>query len=412
MPRSTAIATTLFESITTDAQLEAYCRQLKAAQAIAFDTEFVAENTFRPVLCQVQVAADGQLAVIDPVGITDIRPFWEALAQDGHSSLVHSGRGEVEFCLQAVGRPPANLFDVQLAAGLAGVEYPAGLSTLLTKLLGRSSKKHETRTDWRRRPLSSRQIEYALDDVRFLQPLRDALQEKLSAWDRLDWLHEETETWLAEIQRAMTEQRWWKVSGNTNLNPRGLAIVRELWRWRQAEAERRDRPPRTVLRDDLIIEMARRQTADLKQVQAVRGMEWGKLRRQLPEIVAAIELALATPEKECPPPAPRDTLPQLAMLGQFLSAALTSLCRQRNLAASLVGTPSDVRDLILYRTGQHNDDDLPHLAHGWRAQVVGRLFEDLLDGKMAIRITDPSSEHPLAIEPVSGNPSVVEATPD
>lgn len=403
MPR-TAV-TPPHDTITTDAELAAFCARLRDAPAIAFDTEFVAENTYRPQLCLVQVAVAGQLAIIDPLANScDMRPFWELLANPAHETILHSGRGEIEFSLAAIQQTPARVFDVQLAAGLAGIEYPAGLGTLLHKVLGRSSKKHETRTDWRRRPLTQRQLEYALDDVRHLEALRNALGEKLAAWKRAHWLDEETESWLTEIRRAATEQRWWKVSGNTSLNGRGQAIVRELWLWRQAEAERRDRPPRTVLRDDLIIEMARRQTADPKQVQAVRGMEWGRLRRQLPEIVECVARGLAAPEADIPPTAQRETLPQLNMLGQFLSSALGSVCRQAHLAASLVGTPSDVRDLILYRTGQRDHEPPPHLARGWRAEVVGRLFEDLLDGKKAIRITDPLSDHPLAIEPAAPPP--------
>jgi ribonuclease D len=213
-------------------------------------------------------------------------------------------------------------------------------------------------------------------------------------------MNEEMAAWEGEIRRAATEERWWRVSGNANLSGRGLAIVRELWRWRQAEAQRRDKPPRQILRDDLIIELAKRQSADSKHIQALRGMEWGRLRSQIAEISAAIQRALETPEKDFARRAYRDAPPQLAMLGQFLASALGSICRQAHLAPNLVGTPSDVRDLILYRTTAAGDAEPPLLARGWRADVVGRLFEDFLEGKKAIRIGDPMSEHPLVIEPV------------
>jgi ribonuclease D len=209
------------------------------------------------------------------------------------------------------------------------------------------------------------------------------------------------QAFLAEIHKAATQERWWRVSGNASLNPRALAIVRELWRWRQAEAEHLDKPPRRILRDDLIVELARRQTADPKQISAVRGMQWGKLRQQLPEIADAVRRGLESPEKERPAKH-REAPPQLGVLGQFLSAALTSVCRQAQLAPSLVGTPSDVRDLILYRLAPLPDEPPPLLDRGWRAEIVGRTFEDLLAGKLAIRIGDPASEHPLVIEPRAG----------
>ena len=162
-----------YQDITTDAQLRDYCGELASAPAIAFDTEFVSEHTYRPVLCLVQVAAGGRLAVIDALAVADMKPFWEAIVAAGHQTVVHAGRGEMEFCLHAVERLPERLFDVQIAAGLVGIEYPVGFSTLVQKLLGLPSAKHETRTDWRQRPLSKRQIEYALEDALHLQPLCD-----------------------------------------------------------------------------------------------------------------------------------------------------------------------------------------------------------------------------------------------
>ena len=392
------------ETIADDSALRQYCEDLSRAKTICFDTEFVSEHTFRPLLCLVQVAADDRLAIIDPLSIASMTPFWETLVCEGHETIVHSGRGEVEFCLQAAGRLPTDLFDVQLAAGLAGAEYPAGYGSLVSRLLGQSANKNETRTDWRRRPLSSRQIEYALDDVRHLRPLRNILHAQLQELGRLDWLVEEMDAWVTDIRQSLGEERWWRVSGNASLGGRSLAIVRELWRWRQAEAQRRDRPPRTILRDDLIVEMARRQTADVKQIGALRGMEWKSLRSRIPEFAECIQRALESPETESPNGPSRPALPQLAVLGQFLASALGGICRQMHLAPALVGGPNDVRDLVVYlldkQDSQHRET--PTLARGWRASVIGRVFEDLLAGKTAIRVGNPNSAHPLVIEPWPG----------
>jgi ribonuclease D len=391
-----------YQKITTDRQLQEYCRELARAESIALDTEFVSEHTYRPVLCLVQVAAQRQLAVIDAMALEDLTPFWEAVAQPGHITIVHAGRSELEFCLQAIGRRPAGLFDVQIAAGLVGVEYPAAYGTLVFKLLGEGPQRHETRTDWRRRPLARRQIDYALDDVRYLHAIYDALRSELGRLGRLAWLEEEMAAWQEEIERGLAEERWRRISGGSRLDGRRLAIVRELWRWREAEAQRRDQPSRRVLRDDLIVELAKRGTADLRRISAVRGLERGDLRRRLQEIAACIQRALALPEEQCPRPDRRQPQPKHCVLGQLLFAALGSICRHAQLAPNLVGTPGDIRALIAYRTGGGGDGHRrpPGLAQGWRAELVGRLFDDLLAGKTAIRIAEPTSDHPLVFEPV------------
>ena len=406
-----------FTEITTDQQLADFCGRLAKAKTIAFDTEFVSEHTYRPDLCLVQVATEDELAMIDTVAVEDIRCFWEVLAEPGHRTIAHAARSEVEFSIRAVDRPPAGLIDVQIAAGLVGIEFPAGYSTLIAKVLGQKTSKHETRTDWRRRPLSPRQIEYALDDARHLGPLCDKLLGRIEELGRTAWLEEEMETSLAKIHHATIHERWRRVSGGSSLSRRCLAVLRELWRWRESEAKSRNRPARRVLRDDLIVELARRQTDDPKRIAAVRGFERRDLRKLIPAISQSIERALQLPEDEHPRALRHHRTPQLPVLGQFLFAALGSICRQAELAPALVGTPNDVRDLVDWQSRDEAKDagesttepegkdpvdqhhrKPPSLAVGWRAEVVGNLFDDLLSGKVSIRVTDPLSDHPLAFE--------------
>jgi ribonuclease D len=391
-----------YEFITSDAQLAAFCERLAAAPTICFDTEFVSEHTYRPELCLIQVAVGDQLALIDPQPIEDLVPFWKALAAPGHETIVHAGRQELIYCLDATGQPPYALFDVQLAAGLVGLEYPAGYAALLARLLGERPSKGETRTDWRRRPLSQQQLEYALDDVRYLERLRQVLGEKIAKLGRETWLDEEMATWLSDVNASRGQERWRRVTGSSGLSARSLAIVREVWAWREGEAERRNQPVKQVLRDDLIVELAKRRSDDPKQIAAVRGMERGDYRRMIPDLARMAAKAIALTDKELPEVIRNDSSPQLTMLGQFLSSALSSICRDAHVAASLVGTASDVRDLIAYHTSgsSRKNEPPPSLACGWRAEVVGKVLDDLLDGRTAIRIADPDSDQPLVFEPV------------
>ena len=385
-------------SITTDAELRDYCRRLADADLIAFDTEFVSEDTYRPQLCLVQVAAAGEMAVIDSMTIDDMSPFWDTLAEPGHETVAHAGREELRFCLHANGKRPHCLFDVQIAAGLVGLEYPAAYRTLVSRLLGENVPKGETRTDWRRRPLSEHQIEYALQDVVHLKDLRDELDNRLERLNRRSWLDEEMEAWQDRVERAESEERWRRVSGLSGLSRKSLAIARELWRWREAEAESRDSPPRRILRDDLLVELARRQTADVKRIQAVRGLERRHLQKSMPRISQRIEQALDLPEDAWPSKGRRHSRPPFVLLGQFLASALSAVCRSADLAPSLVGTAEDVRELIAYHLDARGDagkGELPALGRGWRAEVVGGKINDLLDGKFALCVSRPLAEQPL-----------------
>ncbi len=390
-----------YEHITKQQQLVHFCEDVRDAKSIAFDTEFVSEDSYRPDLCLAQVAADGRLAVIDTLTIHDLTPFWELLAGPGHQTIVHAGRSELCFCQLAIGQRPRNLLDVQIAAGMIGMEYPAAYRTLIFKLLGKNVKKGETRTDWRRRPLSERQIEYALRDVLYLESIRDTLVERLEKLDRRAWLDTEMDDWQTRVEAAELHDRWRRVSGMASLSPRSLAIVRELWHWRDAEAERKNSPPRRILRDDLIVELAKHKNDDLASVRAIRGLNHRGKQHYLEAICQCISRAMALPDQECPQPTARAAnRSQFAVLGQLLSTALAGVCRSKGIAPSLVGTVEDVRALIAWTlTGKARpDQEAPALARGWRAEVVGSTIKDLLNGDLAIRVTDPSSEQPLTFQ--------------
>jgi len=352
----------------------------------------------------VEIAAEDCLAVIDTLAVDDMRPLWRRLAEDDHETIVHASREEINFSLRSIGRPPANLFDLQWAAGLVGYEYPAGYATLVYKLLGQKLAKGETRTDWRQRPLSKRQLDYALLDVVHLKPMRDLLQEKLTQLGRTDWLRLEIESWVDAITAAASgEDRWRRVSGSSGLNPRGLAIVRELWHWRDKEAERRDCSPRRVLRDDLIVELAKRRSDNERGIAQLRGMERGDIKRVLPQLAECVGRGLELPESELPQTNRSRRLPyQVTVLGQFLSPALSYICRSNQLAVGVVGTTDDVRELIAHRLG-HGEKHTPALASGWRAEIVGRLLDDLIQGRRSIRVIDPKAEEPLTFEAFDGD---------
>lgn len=390
-----------YDLITTESQLGALVDRLAAHSHVAFDTEFVSEHTYRSQLCLIQVAAPDTLAVIDTLKVRELDPFWRLLTEPGRTTVVHAGREEMGFILQAIKARPSSLFDVQVASGLVDHDYPAGYASIVRRFLNLPTNKGETRTDWRQRPLTPAQLEYALDDVRHLEKLWKKLEGKLASSGRTAWMQDEMQSWQNDVEESFIRKRWRRVSGLSGLSRRELAIARELWHWRDSVAESRDMPPKRVLRDDLLVELCKRKSADERQISAIRGMQRSDLRHILRGLSEAIQRGLELPDEECPggekhraPP------PQLAVLGQFLATAIAGVCRQMHLAPALVGTSSDMRDLLAYKLGYWDDDDdrAPLLASGWRAEVVGSLVDDLLSGKASLRIGDVRSHDPLVID--------------
>ncbi len=388
-----------YEHVTTTEQLAVLCDQLKSAQRICFDTEFVSEFTYRPDLCLIQVEFDGRLAVIDTHAVRDVTEFWNVVVDGDHQTIVHAGREEIRFCMAATGRVPARWFDVQLAAGMVGLEYPISYAKLLQRLLDTPLSKQETRTDWRRRPLTPSQMEYALQDVIYLPSVKTALAADLKRLGREAWFEAETQAWQQSVTDNESREKWRRITGASGLPAKALRIVKELWRWRESQAQQRDCPPKRVLRDDLIVELARRGKSTESSIRAIRGFHRRDLEPHYPEISAAIEAGLHASPSSTPKLRRKDYPSQINLLGQFLGTALTSICRRQDIASSLVGTVQDVRDLVAFHLG-YETDETPALATGWRAEIVGHSIEQLLAGKLALRIADPHSEAPLAFDPV------------
>lgn len=379
-----------------DRELQDLCQQLATEEHLFFDTEFISEDVYLPDLCLIQLATRQGLVVIDPKGINDLSPFWELLTSESVTVVAHAAREEFLFCFRATGKWPTRLFDTQVAAGLIGLEFPVSLGNLITRLLGEHLPKGETRTNWRGRPLTKQQIEYALNDVIYLDEIYRKLVDEIESLGRNEWMVDEMNRFQAAWEDYSTRPGWRSVSGIGNLNRQALAIVRELWTWRDHHAKHQNAPPRRVLRDDLIVELAKRKSFKVQQIKALRGMSRRDLDPFMDEIADCVRRALELPEEQCPVNQRGNNNTQYTVLGQFLSAALGSICREARIAPSLACTIQDVRDLV----GYHLDggSEPPSLAKGWRAEVIGQTFEDLLDGSLVVRVGKPRAEEPLEFQ--------------
>ena len=386
-------------TVTRPHELRTLIKHISDSSWVALDTEFIAEKKFQSQLCLVQVAAGDVIGIIDPQSVGDLSPFWEFLCDgDQCEVLVHACRSEMEFCWRAVGRVPKRVFDTQLAAGFVGNDYPASFVALLERHLRITLPKGETRTDWARRPLTERQIDYALNDVRYLNPLAKKLKKQIASLKRTRWYQSEIRDVLDRLTQDFATPRWRSLSGLNQLSRRELAIVRELCYWRDEQARQHNIAVGLLLRDDLLIELARRKTPDPKRISAVRGLQRKDITRQLPQISAAIQRGLDCPESDLPESPPRQKTQQYTQMVQLLYAGLAMLCHRNDVATSLVASQNDVRDLIASRfdkTPSHATPTRQKLETGWRAMIVDRFFDDLLDGKVAIRIDKNQPDTPL-----------------
>ncbi len=389
-----------YESINTVDELKQFCDEIAACPVIGFDTEFVSEDSYRPQLCLIQVAAGDRLAIIDPMHVEQTEPFWELLTEPGKTIIAHAAREESRFCFRFTGKPIAGLFDTQLAAGFVGMEYPASLGTLVQRLVNKTLPKGETRTNWSRRPLTSDQITYALHDVTDLLEMYRQLNLMVEKLKREDWLEEESAIFQQKVIDAETRENWRRVSGSSGLNPRQLESVRQLWLWREHRAKETDRLPRRVLRDDLIVELAKRGMTDERKIKSIRGMERRGFNDHYADIAAAIQTALDTPDEDLPR-RPRGSRRVVSpMLSQFLSTSIACISRQHKLAPPIVGNADDVRELLGYELDRRENDAVPSLLKGWRGEIVGKTFRRLLAGELAIRVADVKETQPLEfIEP-------------
>jgi ribonuclease D len=389
--------------ITDREEFLSLCDRIREAGVVAFDTEFVSEYTYRPELCLLQFATVDECVAVDPYQVGPLDCWWELMADEETTVVVHGGQAEIKFCFDLADARPRNLADVQLAEGFRSRSYPLSYVNLVNRVLSRKVRSGETRTDWRRRPLSDRQIEYALDDVAHLLTIWKRQKESLASRDRLPWVEAELHRMIDDISGDGSRPKWKRISGMHKLSRRGLATLRELVDWRDSEAEKRDKPVRRVMRDDLLLEIAKRQPKTVGELTATRDMNRGDYKRSAPELVQCVERGLAVDEKDLPRLGASDRPDRSQdehVLGKLLGIALANRCAQLDVAMALVGTNADLRGLVRWHLDAHDEGPRPRLATGWRADVCGDLLTDLLDGKISLRVADPESDHPLVFERV------------
>jgi ribonuclease D len=366
---------------------ESLCRQLRESPRIALDTEFVGEQSFVPRLELIQVAAGDLCAVIDYPAIGSLEGFAELLSDSGIEKVIHAGRQDLELFHALSGRAPASIFDTQVAAAMVGYGTQVAYAQLVQRILDVKLDKAHTLSNWSQRPLTDEQIAYALEDVRYLLPVHDHLQRRLQTLGRVDWVREEFARLESKVSEGHQDARfrYQRIRGWENLKPRSVAVLRELAAWRDNEAQRRDVPRGRVIRDEVLLELARRAPATLAALRATRGLHQSEAERNGQALLDLIKNGLALPQSEWPEVQKVSRPePDAAGLVDLLQAVIKTRAMEEEIAPSLLASAADLQALVEAKQDCEKLD-LP-LLRGWRRKLAGEAVLQVIDGKTVVSV--------------------------
>jgi ribonuclease D len=362
--------------VTTSAELLHALEQLRDAEFVALDTEFMRESTYFPKLCLVQMAVPGpdgsaQCALIDPLAVCDLQPLWDFLNDRARIKVVHAARQDLEVLAVAMrGTLQGPIFDTQIAAALLGLPAQIGYGALVAARLEHQLEKGHTRTDWSRRPLSPEQLQYAEDDVRYLVPLYQNLRDALQEAGRIPWLYEETrELESPALHRTEPEAAWKRLKGLDRLRPEQRDTAKLLAHWREEMAVKHDKPRGWILADDALREIAERLPGKAEELDSIRTLPAGVARRRGEELLALVtrgrEQAQSEPAAFVPP---KPEAQQLALVTKLMNLA-RARAEELKVSPEILATRRDVEQLVFSRRTDR-------LSTGWRKDVIGdRLIE-------------------------------------
>lgn len=368
--------------ITSDEQLRDFVGRALASEVLAVDTEFMREKTYHPKLCLIQLGTDDEQVAVDVFSVTDPEPLVRVFSDESIVKVFHACSQDMEVLLDFCSCLPRPLFDTQVAAAYLGDRNQIGYASLVEEVCGVALAKAESMTDWTRRPLDGAQIEYALDDVRYLPRIWREMRDRLEAAGRTSWVEGEferlsdPETYAHDPRRAYTH-----VKRVSMLTRRQLAVARELAAWREVRAERIDRPRRWVLSDELLVEIARRMPSSDAALLRIRGMaELDEADRR--ELLAACAEG-ASCRRELLPEAQRHAKPSTdeECVCDLMYALTRMVAQQQGIASSIIASRDDLMGFLEHPASSP-------LSRGWRHEVLGSMLEDLLAGRVGLTVKD------------------------
>lgn len=367
-------------------ELNNFCRDLAAHDFITIDTEFLREKTYYPKLCLVQLSGpDKNAKAIDPlVGDLDLTPLFDLLADESVLKIFHAARQDLEIFYNLTGKVVTPFFDTQIAAMVCGFGDSVGYENLVKNICNKQLDKSSQFTDWSNRPLSEKQLNYALGDVTHLVDIYKHLSQKLEERGRTSWVFQEEGVLNDPATYANDPQESYKRIKIRSPRPKTLAILRELAAWREKRAQDKDIPRPWVMRDDTLADMAGQAPKDAKHLAKIRNFSKDLAKGSVGETLLEIIKKAGESDKSTwpkvvkrrPPP------PHISSTIDILKLLLKVQCAENDVATKLVASKEDIEALA---TGNHSD--VPAMQ-GWRYEVFGQHIEALKKGELAIGLKD------------------------
>lgn len=359
--------------VETQSDLEALCRELSVTRLMSIDTEFLRVRTYYPKLCLLQIASQGEAFCIDPLTVNlDTQSLRHVLRSTDQVKIFHAGRQDIEVLYGCCKEVPSRVFDTQIAAAMLGLGDQIGYADLVEMVVGASLDKAHTRTDWCQRPLRPEQIQYAVDDVRYLEAVYHDLAEKLDKRGRLRWVFEECES-LSDpaLYECAPESAYKRIGRGQKLEPVGQSVLKELAIWREQTSQVKNLPRNWIVRDSVLATIAHVRPGNLEGLAALDGVSQGFVRRYGASVLKLIQAVLR-----------REHHPVIWKSGAPLDPDQRALCRQimaylkqvstdSGVSISLLGSRQDVERLV--RGGRDVS-----LLSGWRADLVGDELNAIL----------------------------------
>lgn len=371
-------------------ELKHYCESIKLSPWLAIDTEFQREKTYYSKLALIQIATTNSLAIIDPLAC-DINPLLDILYDKNILKVFHAARQDQEIFYDMRGEPLAPVFDTQIAAPILGHPEQAGYGRLVEDILGVQLSKAHSRTDWTRRPLSQDQLTYAADDVIYLAKLYPLLEKELQEKDRLSWVAPAfKDLSTTSLYANPPELAWKRIRAGKKLKGPALSILQTLAEWREARAQEKNIPRGWLIKDDILVELAKLKPVDAKSVSQIRGLSDKFAEKYGNTISQLIQQALTEkPEQKEKTNKSKKSNEKTEAIADLLMAQVRINAEKAGINPNSVTQRKELLQLI------HGERDLAILAD-WKAELVGQQLVDTLEGHNSFTI----SSGKLLIKPI------------